>query len=252
MKEINQGPRDGIRLHPWLISGLISSMRTVSKKYFAKLCGVSGAAITKAAQAGRIGLDGKYVNLDDPTTDEYFKKKTGVIPDVRPQQAKKSKPEKLTTPPPPPKEVIKQKSIAPAPAKQRKIDSEPSEQYEMMDLTSLSDHDLGLLGISELDRMKTIEQTLKIRQDREVSRGELIPRKIVRAFCAKLHAIDSAEFKTMEDRLAPAICGLFGEPDDTENALEIRKLLNKEITNVLRHAKRLINDYLTRAGSEAL
>lgn len=244
-------------------------MRTVSKIFFAKLCGVTPAAITKALQSGKITLEGKFVNLDAPNTAAYLNKKNGIpeppppeprIEDYLPKRPPASKAKtpisspKKRKPPvtPKPQKPKVRKLAAIKPIQEGKPAPIPSEVYQIVDLAGISDHDLGLLGSSELDRMKTIEQTLKIRQQREAARGELIPRNAVKIIFAKLHAVDNAEFKTMEDRLTPAICGVFGEADDSDAALQIRKMLNKEIIKVLRHSKRIINTYLQNTGSGAL
>ena len=244
-------------------------MRTVSKKFFAKLCGVTPAAITKALKSGKITLEGKFVNLDAPNTSAYLNKKNGIpvppppkprVEDYLPKKPPVSKakppqpsPKKREPPPAPkPRKPKTRKPTAIKPIQDEKPEPVAPERYEIVDLAGMSDHDLGQLGSSELDRMKTIEQTLKIRQQREAARGELIPRNSVKIIFAKLHAVDNAEFKTMEDRLTPAICGVFGEPDDSDHALEIRKLLNNEIIKVLRHSKRIINTYLQNTGSGAL
>lgn len=237
-------------------------MRTVSKKFFAQECGVSGAAITKAGKAGRIALEGKYVNYNDPLTQAYLRKKKGLPPleELTKKKQVNTGLEEVKTKTKPKKQAIKKKTkTAPAikhpetlPAIALPQLPSPSPIIEDIDLGNLSDDDIGSLGKHELDRLKTIEQTLAIRQKTEVVRGNLIPRSIVKTVFAKIHAVDNAEFKTMEDRLTPAICGVFGESDDSENALKIRKMLNKEIIKTLRHTKRIINEFLVRSESGAL
>ncbi|MEE9499575.1 MAG: hypothetical protein V3V24_09580 [Nitrospinaceae bacterium] len=226
-------------------------MRTVSKRFFSNLCGVTPAAITKALKSGKITLEGKFVNLDDPKTAAYLNKKKGIpeSPPPEPESKAKSskKPKSLT------KDISKADSAKPAkPAVSEESKPLPSDGHKDVDLSAISDYGLGSLDISQLDRLKTIEQTLKIRQQREAARGDLIPRSTVKIIFNKLHAVDNSEFKTMEDRLTPAICGIFGEPDDSDNALEIRKMLNNEIIKILRHSKRIINDYLQNTGSGVL
>ena len=100
--------------------------------------------------------------------------------------------------------------------------------------------------------MKLIEQTFKTRLDREHAQGLLVKRQDVKQVFAKIYSVDTNELKSLEDRLTPAICGVFGEPDDSDSALQIRKMLNEEVTKSLKHIKRIINDYLVGVKGGAI
>ncbi len=248
------------------------------------MCGVTPAAITLAAQNGIIGIteDG-FVNLDHKKTKAYLKKKRekaaekGLAVEPPPRKVrslrqpeipplKKREPEKPKEPPKAKKKKAKKKTEkktasnivnfpgrhkppAPPPVVRPPPPPPPT---EFRSLADLSEMDLQLMSKQDIDKMKVIEQTLKTRLDREHAEGLLVKRMDVKRVFAKIYSVDVNELKAMEDRLTPAICGVFGEADDSDHAVEIRKMLNNEITKSLRHIKRLLNDYLVGAKAEVI
>lgn len=224
------------------------------------MCGVSAAAITLAYQTGTVAIsDDGFVNLDHINTKRYLKKKREKAAEkgkrvatspmkVRPLRPREYLPQKKKepTPPkktkPPPLKIARKPSPVPPPP--------PPALVGFKSLAELTESDLLGFSKQDVDKMKVIEQTLKTRLDREHAQGLLVKRQDVKQVFAKIYSVDTNELKSLEDRLTPAICGVFGEPDDSDSALQIRKMLNEEVTKSLKHIKRIINDYLmgTKAG----
>lgn len=212
------------------------------------MCGVSKAAITKAADTGSIGMvvDGKkqVVNLDHHLTKEYMNSK-GIVGTKDGLKLATGQPQRGKT--------VGKKPLA---KEDPLVITAPiSNAHGLPVIKSLDDIDetnLFLLEKRDIDKLKAYEQALETRLKREERRGLLIPRNTVKLIFSKIYTVDNNELKTMEDRLSPAICGIFGEGDDSENSVKVRKLLNDEITKALHHIKRIINDYLVKVGSEKI
>lgn len=208
-------------------------MNTVSKAHFAQMCSVSKAAITKACKAGSLGTEGEgrkqVINLDHRLTKEYLKDKAGSAP--KKEQSKKSAadPFEITAP-----------------------ESDEHGLPAIRSLDDINESNLFLLEKKDIDKLKAYEQALETRLKREERRGILISRDTVKLVFSKIYTVDNNELKTMEERLTPAICGIFGEEDDSGKTVLVRKLLNDEITKSLRHIKRIVNDFLVRQGSDKI
>jgi hypothetical protein len=226
------------------------------------MCGVSAAGITHAFKVGIISIseDG-FVNLDHVKTKRYLKKKREKAAEkgkrvatspmkVRPLRPREYLPQKKKEPTPPKKTKPPSVKVAekPAPAPP----PPPPALVEFRSLSELTESDLLGFSKQDVDKMKVIEQTLKTRLDREHAQGLLVKRQDVKQVFAKIYSVDTNELKSLEDRLTPAICGVFGEPDDSDAALQVRKMLNEEVTKSLKHIKRIINNYLVRTKAGAI
>lgn len=264
-------------------------MNITSKSHFSKMCGVSKAAVTKAVRVGLIVVDDTgAVNLDHRKTRQYLGSKrsaagSGAVklpgpstPEKKPRAVKpkvpakkkaaKVKPKAPAKPKAPvelafdlgmsePKAPVKKKAagVKPkAPAKPLDPDDLLPPAKEFRTLADLTEQDLRNFTKEDVNKLKTIEQTLKTRLDREAADGRLIERSLVKQVFARIHSVDTNELKTLKDRLTPAICGVFGESDDSDNAVVIRKMLDEEMIKSLRHMKRLINDFLKGSGVGAI
>ncbi len=251
-------------------------MNITSKSHFSKMCGISKAAVTKAVQAGLIIIDDAgAVNLDHRKTRQYLASKRSIagsgaaklpgakIPEkkpraVKPKAAAKKKAAKVK--PKAPEELTLDLGMAEpktpakpkAPAKKFDPDAPLPPVKEFKTHADLTERDLRNFTKEDVNKLKTIEQTLKTRLDREAADGLLIERSLVKRVFARIHSVDTNELKTLKDRLTPAICGVFGEPDDSAHAVTIRKMLDDEMIKSLRHMKRVINDFLMDTGAGAL
>jgi hypothetical protein len=210
-------------------------MKLVTRAEMARLCGVSKPGIAKAIKLGVVNLigDGRSARIDitDPVNVDYINREEhncGGKNDVRSTPGTKSD---NPLPPPP---------------------SSSPDRPVINSLDDINETNLFLLTKSDIDKLKAYEQALSARLKREESRGKLISRTLVRSIFHKLYTVDNNELKSMEDKLTPSICGLFGEHDDSENAVAVRKLLNNEITKALRHIKRILNDHLKKIEVEKI
>ncbi|MEE8206496.1 MAG: hypothetical protein V3T82_06070 [Nitrospinaceae bacterium] len=258
-------------------------MNTTSKSHFSKMCGISKAAVTKAVRAGLIIVDDAgAVNLDHRITRQYLSSKRSAlgggaaqlpgskIPEKKPRAVKPKAPAKKKTakvkPKAPqeltldlglskPKAPVKKKAVKVKPKaspKKINLDDPLPPAKEFRTLADLTERDLRNFTKEDVNKLKTIEQTLKTRLDREAADGLLIERSLVKQVFARIHSIDTNELKTLKDRLTPAICGVFGEPDDSPHAVTIRKMLDDEMVKSLRHMKRLMDEFLTGIGAGAI
>ena len=83
----------------------------------------------------------------------------------------------------------------------------------------------------------------KAKQDREVKRGELIKRELVKSIFAQIHTVDTNQWKTLEDKIMPELCGLFEVQDGSPEAIKARKLISEEVSKILRFVKRQIDEF---------
>jgi hypothetical protein len=219
---------------------------TVSQSHFSKMCGVSREAIRKAANAGTIILDDKKrVDLDHRITCEYFYGKTKKR--LRPSMADE-----------PIKKLVKKN-----PAQNPKPEAQPAEPQEITVLPPETGQDdswslpSGVKSIEDIDaemlhrlphdfikKMKDYELALNNKTKREEMRGLLIKRDLVRKIFNQLYTIDNNQLKTLEDRIVPEICGIFGFVDGCPESVKSRKLVNDEVVKTLRFIKRKMNDFL--------
>ncbi len=189
-------------------------------------------AIGKACKSGNIKtveVKGKTViNLDHRITKAYLASKTGSTK--------------------PPKVEKKKKAVKVAPPSEPEEQKEP-ERNRFVRVCSLKDitpENLIDVDKQDIDKFEKYESALTKQQKREADRNELIRRNLVETVFAKLYSVDTNELKELENRLAPAICGIFKVNDDGDESIEVRKLMNKEITKSLRHIKRIMDTFLKR------
>ena len=203
-------------------------MKLVSKAEFARLAGVSTPAISKAIKDERIVIFGKgrlaKIDALHPINLQYINS----IEDHPTAGGKKSS------------SVPNKPGPAPLPP------------IEVEDLTKLLDSDnLGALSKQSADRLKTIAQIKQIQINTEKLRNDLIPRVLVQRIISRLYTIDVNEFRTLGPNLAPEIAAL-ASIDDSETIIKIEAIVEKEVYNILRHVKRLMDDFLKSVGAEEI
>jgi phage terminase small subunit len=196
---------------------------TTLKAHFARDYGLSKPAVHKAIKTGKIQtveVDGKEViDLDHRLTKEYMRLHSGKKDKPKKTPQKKSKPEKET-------------------------DDEESQRLGLQLSLELSDDQLLRFEKVDIDKLDKIESARTRQFNREVSRGNYIDRDLVKSVFAQLYSVDTNELKEMEDRLTPLICGVFKMNDDSPEAVQVRRLLNEEITKSLQHIQRIMDDFL--------
>lgn len=234
-------------------------METISKAAFARKCKVSKPAISKAVREKRIFLnENDQVVIGHPITKKYLKalakRRNPSKPkpaSVKPKAKSKSTPAKTNTraKSKPPKTKSKKPKSTPTKTSTEEADPtvfdlEDEGKVPTFSLSELTEKTFRTFNREDLDKAKVFEQILKIRQDREAKRGELIDRKIVERTFAQIYSVDVNEIRVLEDRLTSAICGIFEVEDESKESIKIRKLINQETTRSLRHIKHRINKFL--------
>jgi hypothetical protein len=116
-------------------------------------------------------------------------------------------------------------------------------------LARLSSLDIRQLTPADVGKVARLESALKTRVEREHKRGLLIERSTVQTVFGRLHTIDVNELRTLGAKLAPDVAGLLGV-DDPEKLLQVEKRIDDEVLKSLAHIKRVLNDFLKRAGGE--
>jgi hypothetical protein len=231
-------------------------MNTVNASHFARMCQVSRESVSKAIKTDRIKTIGegrsRVVDLDHRVTQEYLRTKNPNYKAGVPTEP----PKKKTPPKPKPKTKVNPKINTPKPepleitAIEVSDDTPPDAMVRSLD--DVDGNNLAFVDKTDLQKFKIYEDALKVRQDRESKRGELIPRIMVRQVISKLYSIHVNEFKTMEDRLTPDICSIFGVQDSSPEAVKIRQLLNTDSGKTLKSIQRLFNDFLAKIKAKTL
>jgi hypothetical protein len=216
------------------------------------MCGVSRQAIGKAVKAKNIKMIRGKVDLDHRLTCEYYHDKTGksLKPDAKPVKKKagkktppapKPKPPEPTPPPVEPEPPLENQGNTPD------DDPDPENGYSLpagiKRFEDITIHNLHLIPQDLIKKIKEFEQGAKAKQDRLVKRGELIERKVVKQVFAKIHTVDTNQWKTLEDKIVPMLCGIFDAQDGGPESIRARKLISDEVTKILRYNKRLIDEF---------
>lgn len=210
---------------------------TVTKKHFADQCGVSRAAITKACQVGTIGTDSEgNVNLDRSITQAYLKAK---LARNKPKPPPVGKPPRKPGPKPGAK-AIKKAQQAEA------LEYQHGHFPELKSLDDLNSTNMHLYDKADVDKFKSLESALINKVKREELQGLLIRRSTVRTVFSKLYTIDTNQWKTLEDRLAPDICGIFDFEEGCPEEVEVRKKISREVVKTMKFVKRLMDDFLIK------
>jgi hypothetical protein len=151
---------------------------------------------------------------------------------------------------------LTKKEIWPAPPPRKKKDSDETDfALGGLDLDAvleaISQMDMSMLTGADVQKVARLESALKTRVEREAKRGQLIERKLVQTVFGRLYQIDSNQLKTLGAKLAPDIAGEMGI-EDTGSLLRIEQKIDEEVSKMLAHIKRLIDDFLVGIGGEAV
>lgn len=228
---------------------------TIAQNKFGVHCGVTRQGIASAVKAKLIAVYKKKINIDHRLTCEYYFSKTGktLNPDklLKKTKRKKSvpKPVKLakTSQKKPPVEPItapldlKDGEDAPPPPE------EPDDGYALppgiKSFEDITIHNIHRIPQDLIKKVKELEVAKKAKQDREVKRGELIKRELVKKIFAQIHTVDTNQWKTLEDKIMPELCGMFEVQDGSPEAIKARKLISEEVSKILRFVKRQIDEF---------
>lgn len=147
---------------------------------------------------------------------------------------------------PPPKSAPAAKSIVAVPASAPAKTRPPSDARQLpLDLETFSIEHLGNVGIEALNKNKVFQQARTAAIKADFERGKLILRETVSLIFSRIYTVHKSELRAFEDRLTPEICAIFAMQEDSDEGVEIRKLLNMETTKILRHIQVLVAEYVT-------
>lgn len=118
-------------------------------------------------------------------------------------------------------------------------------------LDALNTHDFSKLPGPAVQKMQRLEAALKTRVDREAKRGGLIDRNLVSVVFAKRYQIDTNQLRPLAAKVAPDLAAELGV-EDPETVLKIEKRLDDEISRILTHVKRLMDDFLKGIGTATI
>jgi hypothetical protein len=224
-------------------------MNWLNQSEFAKLVGVSRAAISKAVKRGLVVKDpSQGIDVDHPANIEYrnsqhdsrTRRKDS---ERKPKKPKRSeiKPEKVENLPPAsvkaiPDEISEQMS--------------PGQQMEMYENINLNGPD-HLITKLDADRLKTIETAREKQIKRLEARGKLIDRDFVASIFNTIYKIDTGELRPLGDKLAPELAAIC-DVDDNETIQRMNEHVEKTIYKSLEHIRRRINNALEEIKAEAI
>lgn len=199
---------------------------------FARLAGVSRAAVYKAINRGRVIVDkNRQINTTNRLNADFLK-----------SHKRDEKPAKSKTKP-------KRKTTTKPGSKPRPRPTRPKAKTSGQSL-DLDDSEDGTTR-SDAELQKTLAQITQIHVRTDKERQQLIDRDIVRNMLAKLSAIDVNELLTLGSNIAPEVAGLCGK-EKPAIILKISKLIEDRCYRVLEHRQRQIKDFLEKMKAEQL
>lgn len=233
--------------------------KLISQSAFARLAKISRQSITKAITKGKLRKHPgtTNINLNDPSSIDYLQNET-------PNRTKIKKKTKDPSGTKQKKKATKKKTgkVSPKNEKSGKaaykklahdLDTFDDDdiEYELPDDVDYDDIDLERISKAKADRYHKIEQTKKIKIERLAKEGLLIERTLVQQVFGQIYMIDSNQFKTMGDKLAPDIAALAGI-DDPEIIIKINEKIESAAFKILKHIKADIDKFLLSIKAEEI
>lgn len=227
-------------------------MSFVNQAGFARVAGVHRSYISRLVKQGKLlRVPSGEFDTESPVNKAFIDKQR--------KNGKKPRPNLVS-----PKEVAaaKEIDIPYKPSQSRRVIQAEQEKPEKLDnsetsrilLDSILSGEIAIdalenLSKESIDRLRIIEQIQKLRTEREVIRGKLIPRELVSHVLSKLYAIDINEFKTLGPAISQDIIPLVGIVKE-EQIMAIGEMVDKHLRKVLQHIKRIIDDFLKTLEDE--
>ncbi len=211
-------------------------VRYLSQNQLAKLTGVSKQGISKAVSQGRVVRISLGIDPTHPTNRHFIERLEMVRGTAEPEPTKTRK-------------TNQRKRSG------RARGSKTTKTQTIKPKTANGETTMiGGYSKTQIDIQKSVAQIQEIQLKVDERRRKLISRELVDRFFGKLYLVDSNEWKTLPDRLAPEMAAIF-ENDDPEKILEVSKRIDKEVYRTLSHVKRMMDDFLKTMqieGSNAL
>lgn len=225
----------------WKGSGCPPLVLTVA--HVAAWCNTSIMTVNKACLAGHLLRADAKIRTDEPVNMAWLLDRGGQPPRDLSSPGRPRKPESELAP-----RTVRLPPVMP-PA--------TGEEYVNDTLTldlvldALNTHDFSKLPGPAVQKMQRLEAALKTRVDREAKRGGLIDRNLVSVVFAKRYQIDTNQLRPLAAKVAPDLAAELGV-EDPETVLKIEKRLDDEISRILTHVKRLMDDFLKGIGTATI
>ena len=194
---------------------------------------------------GDLYRENKFIHTDHPRNREWFATRIDAPEPVRPPGSKG-----YQTPPPAEQPAAAPHEMWPPPPPKRQYENRESEGLDIeVILEAINAGTLGGLTGADVQKVARLEAALKTRVEREAKRGLLVERKLVQTVFGRLYMVDSNQWRTLGAKLAPDIGGEFGI-EDAGALLRVEQKIDAEVTRILSHVKRLLDDFLVNIGAE--
>lgn len=217
-------------------------MAKLSVQHFAERAGCSRQHINNLVKRGElIRGDDKKIDLDLRQNLQYLLDRGVSLDDMKPPEKKRPPSGKKKPPAKPPGRTRSKPPADP-------LDGLPAIDAEEV-LARLSSLDIRNLTPADVGKVARLESALKTRVEREHKRGLLIERATVQTVFGRLYMIDSNELRTLGSKLGAEIAGMLGE-EDPEKVLAVEKRIDDEVLKSLAHIKRVLGDFLRKAGAD--
>ncbi|MHA1286844.1 MAG: hypothetical protein ACTSPB_05510 [Candidatus Thorarchaeota archaeon] len=236
----------------------------MSQAKFAKLLGITPAAVCIAIKDGRLTKTVKGIDPRHPTNRYYMENlKAKLLTETQKKRVQRTKKKKEKQKKRTRSEI--EADFADLLGEETPHDEEKSEKLsskkqpsktsdeEIQDLFGDEDGITGdfVRDKTSLDLEKSRQAVTKLQIANRKERNQLLPRHTIRNIFAQLYLIDVNELRTLGDKLATdaaAICS----SDDPDCILAINQLIEKEVFRSLAHIQRIFNDYLIKYGADKL
>lgn len=209
----------------------------ISQSEFSRMVNRTRQQINGDISRGKIGVQGKKVNTEDPITQEYIATcaqndlTRGVSVPPEPRLIKSLDP-------------VKRKPRQQRQPRQPKVPPKEKPEYNPdTPLESYTKHDL--------DRFKAIEDIVARKQRTAEKRNELISRETVQKALNKLYQIHVNQLQTLDANIIPYLAAIYGSKDPV-NDVRAAKIVKDEMFGVLARIKKEFNEFMTEVGAEEI
>lgn len=208
-------------------------MAWVKSAEFARIAGVSRAAITKRCKAGSlVRTPAGKLDTNNAVNRAFLvgQREKGKKPKINPVSAKET-------------------AVVEKEGPELSINIEETKFLESILSGKTVINSLDHLSKTSIERIKIIEQIRKLRIDTDESLNKLISRELVKKVFSQLYAIDINEFKTLGPAISQEIITIMGVGDEKQ-IREIEDMIDKHLRKVLQHIKRITDDFLKSIEAE--
>lgn len=220
--------------------------------------GISRMAIQYAKKHNKIMMDGmnpKMVQLDHELTQEYIagakERQADRVADGVPlgQEAAKSnqgRPRKYNKS----GKTAEKPAASPPPKPERQQNTQvlaKSGGFTEELLETAAEAKLEEMSARSLKRMKTYQEVVKLQVGVEEKRRTLVSIDSVYTTWAKFYAVHTSQLGPLGEKISAKAAAQLGT-DDPEKVLMVKKTIDEPVYVALNQIKRLMNDFLERAG----